>query len=437
MTALSKHGPRIAVTLVPLILAVLNAVGLMPTDVFQRLDDWAYDARLRATMPSTRDERVVIVDIDEKSLAVVGRWPWGRDRVAALVDQLFDQQKISVLGVDTVFAEPDDSGGLAQLRRLAQAELAHQPGFAERVEALAPRLDHDAHLAQALKGRAVVLGYYFTSDRSGRTSGVLPRPVLTGASMVDGRRIPATQWDGYGANLPGLAEAAPRAGFFNALTDGDGVVRSLPLLAEYGGDYYESLALGVFRVLLGEPDVVPGFPRQRFLPGDYQALESVRLVRGTGSLSIGVDARAAVLIPFRGRGGPEGGSFRYVSASDVLSGRLPPGSLANKIVLLGTTAPGLLDLRATPVGEAYPGVETHANLIAGMLDGDLLTRPDYALGYELVMLVASGLLLAFGLPLLSAARAVALTLGVVAAVVGLNTWLLLPMVSFCRWPAPW
>ncbi|HEY9095076.1 MAG TPA: CHASE2 domain-containing protein, partial [Hydrogenophaga sp.] len=272
MTALSKHGTRIAVTLLPLILAVLNAVGVLPMDVLQRLDEWAYDARLRATMPSTRDERVVIVDIDEKSLAEVGRWPWGRDRVARLVDRLFDEQKIAVLGVDTVFAEPDDSGGLAQLRRLAQGELANQPGFAQRVESLAPQLDHDAQLAQALKGRAVVLGYYFTSDRNGRTSGVLPAPVLAGATLGDGRRIQATQWDGYGANLAGLAEAAPRAGFFNALTDRDGVVRSLPLLAEYEGNYYESLALGVFRALLGEPDVVPGFPRQRFLPEDYQAL---------------------------------------------------------------------------------------------------------------------------------------------------------------------
>jgi adenylate cyclase len=83
----------------------------------------------------------------------------------------------------------------------------------------------------------------------------------------------------------------------------------------------------------------------------------------------------------------------------------------------------LLDLRATPVGEAYPGVETHANLIAGLLDGNVLTRPDYALGYELVMLVAAGLVLALALPLLSAARAVLLTVGVVAGVVGLNTWL--------------
>ena len=423
MAALSQHGPRIAVTLLPLILAILNAVGVLPMGVLQRLDDLAYDARLRATMPSTRDERVVIVDIDEKSLAEVGRWPWGRNHVARLVDRLFDEQKIAILGVDTVFAEPDESGGLAQLRRLAREELALQPDFARRVEAMAPQLDHDAQLANALKGRAVVLGYYFTSDRNGRTSGVLPAPVLTGDAVGEGRHIPATQWDGYGANLASLAQAAPRAGFFNALTDRDGVVRSLPLLAEYQGNYYESLALSMFRALLAEPKVVPGFPGQSFLPGGYQALESVRLVTERGELSMGVDARVAVLIPFRGRGGPDGGSFRYVSASDVLAGRLPPGSLANKIVLLGTTAPGLLDLRATPVGEAYPGVETHANLIAGLLDGNVLTRPDYALGYELVMLVAAGLVLALALPLLSAARAVLLTVGVVAGVVGLNTWL--------------
>jgi adenylate cyclase len=422
MQALRKHGPRIAVTLLPLLLAILHAVGVMPMGVFQRLDQLFYDARLRATMPATLDERVVIVDIDEKSLAEVGRWPWGRQHMARLVNRLFDEQKIVALGFDTVFAEPDDSAGLAQLRKLAQGALADQPGFAQRVEALAPELDHDEQLARALSGRAVVLGYYFTNDRDGRTSGVLPPPVLTVESL-GGRRIPATPWDGHGANLAALARAAPRAGFFNSLTDRDGVVRTLPLLAEYQGQYYESLALAVFRLVLGEPRVAPGFLRQRFVPEDYQALESVRLVKGASSLSIKVDERVAVLVPFRGAGGPKGGSFRYVSASDLLAGRLPPGSLANKIVLVGTTAPGLLDLRATPVGEAYPGVETHANLIAGLLDGKLLTQPDYALGYELVMLVAAGLVLALGLPLLSATRAVLLSVAVVGTLIGLNTWL--------------
>lgn len=434
MSILSQHGARIAVTLIPLLLAVLHAVGVMPVGVLQRLDHIIYDARLRATLPGTLEPRIVIVDIDEKSLAEVGRWPWPRDRVAQLVDALFDDQQVALLGLDTVFAEPDPSAALAQLQRLAQGALAGQPGFAAAVQALAPELDHDARLARALHGRPVVLGYYFTSDRSGRTSGALPAPVMT-AETMQGRRVLATQWTGFGANIAPLAAAAPQAGFFNAITAPDGVVRSLPLLAEHEGRYYESLALALFRRILGLPQVAPGFPPERFLPNDYAALESVRLVQGATELAIPVSNRLTALIPFRGPGGPAGGSFNYVSAADLLAGRLAPGELQGKIVLLGTTAPGLLDLRATPVGEVYPGVETHANLLAGLLDGELKREPDYAMGYELVVLVASGLLLALALPLLTAARAVALALAVLGAVVSLNAWLylghrlVLPLVS--------
>lgn len=420
--ALRKHGRRIAVTLIPLVLAVLHAVGAMPLGVLQRLDNIIYDARLRATMPATLDERVVIVDIDEKSLAEVGRWPWPRNRVAQLVDTLFDEQRVALLAFDTVFAEPDNSSGLEQLQALAKGALADQPGFAERVRQMEPALDHDALLARTLEGRPVVLGYYFTSDRDGRRSGVLPAPVMS-ADDLGGRSILATQWDGFGSNIAPLAKAAPNAGFFNAITSSDGVVRSVPLLAEHEGRYYESLSLAVFRLLLGEPRVEPGFPPERLIGRNYRSLASVRLSRGTSSLSIPVDDRVSALVPFRGPGGPHGGSFRYYSAADVLVGRVPPGALAGKIVLVGTTAPGLLDLRVTPVGETYPGVETHANLIAGLLDGHLVAAPDYALGYELVMLVLAGLVLALALPLLSATRAVLLSLAVVLAVTGLNTWL--------------
>ena len=419
MSAISKHGPRIAVTLLPLILAMLHTVGLVPMDLLQRLDNWIYDARLSATMPNTRDARVVIVDIDEKSLAEVGRWPWPRNRMAELVNTLFDEQGIAVLGFDILFAEADDSAGLSQLQKLAQGPLADQPGFAERIAALAPELDHDAQFARALKGRSVVLGYYLSNDGEGRVSGLLPAPVMVGG----GRDIPAISWDGFGSNIEELAKAAPHAGFFNALKDSDGVLRSLPLLAQHRGQLYESLALAVFRQAMGSPQVELGFTSQPFSPTGFTALDSVRLRRGDSILSIPVDEKAAALIPFRGHGGPNGSPFTYVSASDLLAGRIAPGTMAQKIVLLGTTAPGLLDLQATPVGPAYPGVETHANLITGMLDGQLLRKPDYALGYEWLVQVGAGLLLALALPFLSAWRAVLLSLGVAAAAVGLNTWL--------------
>ena len=127
MQLLFKHWRRIAVTLIPLLFALMHASGILPIGVLQRLDDIIYDARIRATMPQTIDERIVIVDIDEKSLAEIGRWPWSRNRLADLVDELFERQKAAMLGFDLVFAEADDSSGLKRLKLLAQNELREQP----------------------------------------------------------------------------------------------------------------------------------------------------------------------------------------------------------------------------------------------------------------------------------------------------------------------
>jgi adenylate cyclase len=424
MSLLSRHWSRIAVTLIPLALALPHTLGLMPIGVLQRLDNIIYDARLRWTMPRTLDERIVIIDIDEKSLAEVGRWPWGRNRLAELVDELFERQKVALAGFDVVFAEPDESSGLKQLRRLAQAELKDQAGFTDRLNQLQATLDYDSVFARSLRQRPVVLGYYFTSDRDGRTSGLLPEPVMQKDSLR-GRPVKVTSWNGYGANIEQLARAAPISGFFNPIVDGDGVLRSVPLLAEYGDRYYESLTLAMFRMLVGMPTVEPAFPQERFISRNYQGLEAIRLRLGQKTLTVPVAEGVTTLVPFRGPGGVGGGSFKFISAADVLAGRLAPGQLRGKIVLVGTTAPGLLDLRVTPVGQAYAGVETHANLLSGLLDDRLAVKPDYALGYDVAVLVLAGLVLAFALPLLSASRAVMVSLTVIAVVAGLNSWLYL------------
>ena len=434
MQLLSKHWRRIAVTLIPLVFALLHASGVLRVGLLQRLDDIIYDTRLRATMPQTLDERIVIVDIDEKSLAEVGRWPWSRNKVASLAEELLDQQKVALLGFDIVFAEPDESSGLKRLKQLAQNELRDQPGFAERLNQVQSSLDYDALFARAIENRPVVMGYYFTSDRDGRVNGVLPPPVMT-ADALQGRPIKFTSWNGYGSNIPTLAQAAPMGGFFNSITEGDGVVRSIPLLAQYQGQYYESLSLAMFRTLVGLPNVALGFPREKFLGRNYHGLESVLLEEDGKVLAIAVDDRVATLVPFRGNGGANGGSFRYISAADVLAKRLAPGMLKGKIVLLGTTAPGLLDLRVTPVGQTYPGVETHANVISGFLDGKVFVKPDYAIGYEVVILILSGLILALVLPMVSAPKAVAISVAMIAALVSLNFWiyisagLVLPLAS--------
>ncbi|MBA3059021.1 MAG: adenylate/guanylate cyclase domain-containing protein [Gammaproteobacteria bacterium] len=424
MKYLSKHWPRIAVTLIALIFALLHAADLVPLGVLQRLDAIIYDARLRATMPQTLDDRIVIVDLDEKSLAEVGRWPWSRNKLAALTDELFERQKIALLGFDVVFAEPDHSSGLQQLTELARNELRDQPGFVARLAQVRESLDYDAAFARSLKDRPVALGYYLTSDRDAHTSGALPAPVMDQAALK-GRQINFTSWTGYGANIDPLAKAAPMAGFFNMVPGVDGVVRSIPLVVEFKGQYYESLSLAMFRMLAGLPKVTPGFAKDRFLNRNYQSLESIVLQQGDKRLAISVDKQVGILVPFRGYGGPRGGSFKYVSASDVLSQRLAPGSLRDKIVLVGTTAPGLIDLRTAPVGEAYPGVETHANIISGLLDGKVLVQPDYTVGYEVALLTLTGLLLALALPGLSAARSVLLSALLLLSLVGLNFWLYL------------
>ena len=423
MRFLAKHWARIAVSLIPLILALGHASGLLHLGVVQSLDNIIYDARLRLTMPKTLDPRIVIVDIDEKSLAALGRWPWSRNKLADLTTELLDKQNASLLGFDVVFAEPDDSSGLAKLKQLGTHELRDEAGFQKQLMDLRQRLDYDALFAQTLVGRNVVLGYYFTSDRSARISGVLPAPVIT-KDNLQGRYFHATLWDGFGSNIDKIAKAAPRAGFFNAVADDDdGVVRATPLLAQYQNQYYESLALAMYRVAMDIPAVVPSFlkPSASMLSG--HGVDGILLSKNGQTQAIAVDDRAAVLIPFRGYGGASGGSFEYISAADILSKRLKPGQLQGKIVLVGSTAPGLQDLRITPVGQTYPGVETHANLLSGMLDGRSIYRPDYAIGYEIGMLLFAGLTLIFVLPGLSAARALALNTAVLMAVLGLNFYL--------------
>ncbi|HEY2256861.1 MAG TPA: adenylate/guanylate cyclase domain-containing protein [Variovorax sp.] len=430
MSALRRHGARIAITLLPVLLALANVLHSGPRPLIDRLDHFIYDARLRATMPGTLDPRIVIVDIDDPSLQQLGQWPWSRDILGRLTTELMERQQAAVLGFDVLFVEPDTSSGLAALRRLAQGPLQGQAGLAHEIEQLAPGLDHDAAFARSLDGRPAALGFYLTRTTAPRDKGQLPAPVLPPGALPEDRDF-ITRWNGFVGSIAALARAAPAAGFLNVVYDSggsqDGLVRSVPLLARYDGTaaqsgYYESLALAVCRLSVGATGLAPVFAPAG--PADAAPpLEALLLQTATGPKRVPVDATASVLVPYRGPGGPRGGSFRYVSAADVIHGVLAPGELKGRVVLVGSTAPGLEDLRATPVGAAFAGVEVHANIVSGLLDGRLPAVPDYAPGYELVMVLAAGLVLAFGLSLSRPPRAALIALLTAAALVGLNTWL--------------
>lgn len=421
MKFFAKHWARIAVSLMPLLFALGHATNVLNISFVQTLDNIIYDTKLRAIMPRTLDSRIVIVDIDEKSLSEIGRWPWSRNKLAELTNELFEHQKIALLGFDLIFAEVDGSSGLLQLKQLAENELSKDSLFQAQYKSLAPSLDFDVQFANALQQRNVVLSYYFTSDRQGRASGILPKPVITQKSL-NGVRFRATLWDGYGSNIEKISSAAPKAGFFNAIADDDGVVRAVPLIASYKGDYYESLALALYRATLNSPIAIPSYTSSAAVSN----IESIKLVDATFNAhikTIKVDDRAAVLVPYRGLGGTTGGSFQYISAADVLHKRIDAKELKGKIILVGSSAPGLLDLRITPVGQTYPGVETHANLLSSMLDEKSIVVPDYAMGVEVALLLLIGLLLALTLPALSAVHALGFSLAMLLVPAALNMYL--------------
>ena len=425
---MKRHVARIALGLAIMLLFVGHVVDIYNIGLITRLDHIIYDTRLALTMPGGVDPRVVILDIDERSLdkKALGRWPWRRDKISALLKKLFDDYGIIIAGFDVVFAEPDESSGLPVLEDLARGKLKDVGQYQSALKELRPELDYDGLLTKTLKGRPIVLGYYFNSDMNAVKSGAIPEPVLP-AGTFKGRNIRFTSWKGYGGNLPEFQANAANAGHFNPLIDADGVSRRVPMLAEYNGAYYEALSLAVVRVLAGYPKVEPGFASEQFSSKSYSGLEWLKV----GPVAIPVDDTVSALIPYRG----ERGSFKYISLADIYFDKVPKDELRGKIALIGTSAPGLLDLRSTPVGSVFPGVEIHANMIAAMLDNDFKQKPPYMLGTEVILLLIGGIVLSLLVPLLSPLKSTLVSVIAMLLVTGLNVlvWtkggLVLPLAS--------
>ncbi|MBT9568904.1 MAG: adenylate/guanylate cyclase domain-containing protein [Thiobacillus sp.] len=357
--------------------------GLVHIAPIQRAESWLYDAWLKHTAPTGRDDRIAILDIDEASLKTVGRWPWSRDTMSALVDKLFDHYYVGALGFDVVFAEPDKSSGLDSLKYLAERELAGSSDFKAALTKLTPSLDFDARFAKALADRPVSLGFYFIPQGYGDArSGILPPPSLPltiFAPMQPG--TPAAT--GFGANLQVFQYVAQGAGFFNMRSDEDGIARQMQMVAPFENGYYQSLSASTLRVAFGGDPLLAGVESRKLLGRKYSA----PWIEVSG-IKVPLSADGSVYVPYRA-----GAPFPYISVADVLSGKTPLARLENRIVLLGSTAPGLADLRVTPFSNAFPGVEIHAHLLAGMLDGTIRYIPPWADDARLLAVLVLGALL--------------------------------------------
>ena len=360
------------------------AAGWVHLPLLSRAELFLHDVRIRALAPGTPDDRIVIVDIDEKSLREKerggeGHWPWPRDRLAHLVSSLFDNYGASLVAMDIILSERDRSSGLEVLERLSREDLRNVPMFAEKLNQLRPSLSYDQTLATAMQKGPIVLGYAFHNDAPSLGTDL---PEGFDASHWGLSRIPAQSYPGYTGLLPELKASAVAAGHLNPLRDDDGLVRRIPLLVEYQGRYYPSLALQVTQQVLGDTGL--SMTTARYGEADVR-VESLRF----GPLQVPVDGALNAIVPFRG----EARSFSYVSAVDVLQGTVEPSRLKDRIVIIGTSAAGLSDLVSTPVGVSMPGVEVHANLITAMFDDRVPYAPAWSKAVDVLSVLVLGALM--------------------------------------------
>ena len=215
---MNKHIVRISLGIVIVLLFIGHASNYYRLPLIDRLEAIVYDTRLQLTMPRTVDDRIVIVDIDEKSLRSreeggEGRWPWPRNRLALMLDMLFKKYDAAVVGFDVVFPEPDQSSGLNVLQEIGEKQLKDIPQYQQALAQLEPQLQYDNLFAEAIKNRPVVLGYYFSNSAAegekATTAGALPPPVLPPGTFA-GKNIGFTSWSGFGASLPQLVKNAAR-----------------------------------------------------------------------------------------------------------------------------------------------------------------------------------------------------------------------------------
>ncbi len=383
-TIRSRLSLRVLKDNLPILFTGLAVTALMALlyifqPVFLKLLDYKlYDALFRQTYTNSTTGVPVIVDIDERSLAEFGQYPWPRLRVAQLLEKIRVAGAAAV-GIDILFAEPDRTSPKV-LKDSLKKEFKVDIEFKGLPDAF---MDNDKLLSQIVETGPFVLGNYFNFDPGAAVENEQKKcimhpvnvPMLKEAGAPDAKAFLLSPPDAV-CNLPVLAMAASGSGFFNAAPDEDGVIRKVPLVVYWQGKYYPSLALATLLRALNRNQVT--------LKVAPFGVQSIRIARNV----IKLDTEGQLLVKYRGKAK----TFQYISAADILNGLYPQGSLRGKIVFLGTSAAGLKDIRITPLDANFPGVEVHANIVDNILSQDFLYRPDYAKGVELLLIVFVGFL---------------------------------------------
>ncbi len=357
---------------------IIAALYVFRPPILQFVDYKIYDEFMRQSPVGTKTNIPVIVDIDDESLNEFGQWPWPRYRMALLLAKITQAGALST-GLDILLAEPDRTSPHA-IKKSLRKELGVTIDFKGLPKGL---MDNDQVLADVLSQGKYVLGFYFDFMDGEEVHAVktecLVAPISIAQIKTGGSQsLDKLTLDAQGAicPLPELTKAAPRCGFYNSITDFDGVVRRVPLVISWQGKQYPSLALATLMRATGKKNIIAKTSMHGF--------ESIRL----GKTVIPVDAKGQMAVRYRGKGM----QFPYYSARDVLSGKVGVKELKNKIVFMGTSAAGLRDLRVTPFASDYPGVEVHATIIDNILTKDFILKPDWVPGLELLIVIIAGIL---------------------------------------------
>lgn len=387
-------------------LLYLQAIPFTKT-LLQRLDALAYDLRIHATVEGSPSgfPPIHIIDIDEKSLEEQGQWPWNRNKLAQLIEKLHLAGS-AVITLDITLPEPEENP-VDRVREALETKDQHVEVILEN---LTQKLDGDQNIARTMENKSIILGYLFHQDTDFK-KGIIKQPLIEITVPLD--TLSSLPMQGYTANIPVIANAAAQNGFFTIQPDEDGVVRRAGLLLEFDQQLYTSLAVETAKSYLGAEQEAISIKTQPI--ANTQAMTHV-VIAGQ---EIRTNATGQILIPYLG----PARTFNYISATDVLQDRQLP-DLTDAVVIIGTSAQALADLRTTPLQPSYPGVEIQATLIHALMNPDQIPyTPEWADGGVILLMAFLTLLMVLLYPLLRPLSLIITGTSFLLIVTVFNVWL--------------
>jgi len=407
-----------------LLTLLVLALFVVEVDLFEIVELKTYDFRFLSRGTKAPRPDVVMAVLDEKSLKSEGRWPWPRSKMAKLIEAL-SRDGAKVIGFDIIFAEPDENSSIQFIRRIEQKMKQYRvenEGVKAFIEESKANADNDLTLAEAIKQSTakVVLGYFFHMSQEELDYELDDKDRDDHLRRISGSRYPIVflarqdmaidsfiQAYAPQANLSMLTGATDASGYFNMIPDKDGVIRSMPLAIQCGKDIYSPLSIQSVWNYLGKPPLV--------VQVSSYGIEGIRM----GNLVIPTDEKGHMLINYLG---PEK-TFPEYSITDILQGKVPKGTFRDKIVLVGTTAVGLYDMRNTPFAAVYPGLEVHATVIDNILEKAFIHKPKWTRIFDALAIVLFALIMGILIPRLSAIKGVVLMSGLFVLYIFVTQWL--------------